>query len=346
MDYSLLQVLWFILVGVLLIGYAILDGFDLGIGALMPFLADGEKEQRILLNAVGPVWDGNEVWLLTGGGAIFAAFPHVYATIFSGFYIALMLVLLALIFRAASMEFYAHDEPNRKIWSFAFSLGSFLPALLFGVALGNVITGLPLDATNWEYSGKTIGLLGIPALDRFIYLLRPFPLVIGLVGLAAILSQGATYAMLKTEGSMKDKAQSVAGKIWIAYVALLAVAAVLAQFCLEDASGKVLSWVALVITIGALVALKLFISKGSELSAFLASSVAFLGLWGMVGGYLFPNLVINNLKGGENITIFNSSSSQLTLTVMLIIALIGVPIMLGYTIYAYRIFKGKTILTD
>src|SRR5512139_2189185 len=141
-----LQNTWYVLLGVLLIGYSILDGFDLGVGCLVPFLAKKEEDKRTLFNAIGPFWDGNEVWLLTGGGALFAAFPHVYATVFSGFYLALMLVLVALILRAVSLEFRAHDPARKKLWEAAFVGGSFVPALLFGVALGNVVAGVPLDA--------------------------------------------------------------------------------------------------------------------------------------------------------------------------------------------------------
>lgn len=335
MDIQILQIVWFVLVGVLLIGYSVLDGFDLGIGALMPFLAKNEKEQKILFNSVGPFWDGNEVWLLTGGGALFAAFPNAYATVFSGFYIALMLVLLALIFRAVSLEFYSQDDANRKIWSFAFFIGSLLPALLFGVALGNVIVGLPL--VNMEY-------LGDGPLMRFIYLLRPFPLGVGLLGLTAFLMQGATYAMVKTEGDIYSRAKDIAHKLMLVYVVILFAAALIGFISLD--TGKILSnipgWISFVIVMASLFMLNSSINSGQNLKSFILSSVAFFGLWGMAGSYLFPNLVVNN--AGESITIFNSSSSQLTLTVMLIIALIGVPIMLGYTIYVYRIFKGKTAL--
>jgi cytochrome d ubiquinol oxidase subunit II len=334
MDVQILQIIWFILIGVLFIGYAILDGFDLGIGSLMPFLAKNEQDEKVMLNSIGPVWDGNEVWLLTAGGALFAAFPHAYATVFSGFYLALMLVLMALIFRAVSFEFYNQDNENKKVWKTTFFLGSFLPALLFGVALGNIMNGLPLKGGLEYYGGGPI--------MRFIYLLRPFPLSVGLLGLAAFLMQGATYAMIKTEGDLYQRAKEMVNKVWPAYLVLLVLASVLAFVFLQGSLTNVAGWVFLAVSIGALFMVKRFAGEGRDFPAFLMSSLSFLSLWLITGTYMFPNLVINNLPGEANITIMNASNSQLTLTVMLIIAVIGVPIMLAYTTYVYRIFKGKT----
>ena len=190
-----LQTTWFLLVGVLLAGYTILDGFDLGVGTLHLFLAKDDRERRTSLNSIGPVWDGNEVWLLTGGGALFAAFPPVYATVFSGFYLALMLLLVALIVRAVSLEFRSKEASPRwrQGWDVAFAVSSALPALLFGVALGNVLRGVPLDADG-EYAGT------------FFTLLNPFALVVGLGGLAMFVMQGACWLNLKTEGAMKARA--------------------------------------------------------------------------------------------------------------------------------------------
>ena len=203
-TWNTLQNIWFVLIGVLFVGYAILDGFDLGIGSLFPFLAKKEEEKDALYKTIGPFWDGNEVWLLTAGGALFAAFPHTYATVFSGFYLALMLVLFSLIFRAISIEFRAHDLKRQKLWDGALVIGSLLPSLLYGVALGNVILGIPLDS-NMDYAGN------------FFLLLRPFPLLIGLFGLVAILVQGATYAAYKTEGEIQSRARKIAQKLWIKY---------------------------------------------------------------------------------------------------------------------------------
>jgi cytochrome d ubiquinol oxidase subunit II len=328
MDLYLLQNIWYILVGVLLMGYAILDGFDLGVGSLLPFLGKNEKEKRALLNTVGPFWDGNEVWLLTGGGALFASFPHAYATVFSGFYLALMLVLFALIFRAVSMEFYAHDDERRTFWQWAFVIGSLLPSLLYGVALGNVILGVPLDV-NKEFTGN------------FFTLLRPFPLAIGLLGLNAILLQGSTYAALKTSGDIQARAKKLANSLWLSFIVLFILASVLAFLMVPGSATRILAWLAMIVVLAAWVMIKSSLSKGKEVMAFLMSSLVFVGLWGIVGAIHFPNLVKASNDAALSLTIVNASSTQLTLTVMLIIALLGMPLVLLYTYYIFKVFKGK-----
>ncbi len=329
--YDALRVIWFILIGVLLLGYSILDGFDLGIGVLFPFLAKDEKEKRVLLNAIGPFWDGNEVWILTGGGALFAAFPHAYATVFSGFYLALMLVLFALIFRAVSFEFRAHSE-NKKVWEWAFVIGSFLPALLYGVALGNVVYGVPIKeiAGNLEYAGS------------FFTLLRPYPLVVGLFGLVMFTMQGAAYAALKSEGELQLRARQALMKAWWAFLALGVLTFVLTVVFLPHAIKRPLAWVAAAVTWVAWYLIKKAVEEGNDSKAFYLSSLVIAGLWGIVGAIHFPNLVraIND-PANLSLTIYNASSSQLTLTVMLIIALVGMPVVLFYTAYIYKWFKGK-----
>ena len=325
---EILQNIWFILIGVLLTGYAILDGFDLGIGSLFPVLAKNDEERGTLFNAIWPFWDGNEVWLLTGGGALFAAFPHAYATVFSGFYLALMLVLLALIFRAVSLEFWYYDEERKGLWQWAFTLGSFLPALLFGVALGNVIVGVPLNS-NMDFTGD------------FFTLLRPYPLVLGLLGLGAILLQGATFAALKTEGELQDRSRNLIGKLWLVALVLLVLGLVMTAIFIPEHLSKPLAWVAFVAVILFAFLTKSFSGKGEDGKAFLASSLHFAALWGLAGAVHYPNLVRASNDVAMSITITNGSSTELTLKVMLIIALIGVPLVVGYTIFVYRIFRGK-----
>ncbi|MCP4134622.1 MAG: cytochrome d ubiquinol oxidase subunit II [bacterium] len=334
----ILQNAWFFLIGVLFLGYAILDGFDLGVGMLLPFLGKKEKDKEILIKSVWPFWDGNEVWLLTAGGALFAAFPHAYATVFSGFYLALMLVLFALIFRAVSMEFWHYDEPRKKMWQWAFTIGSALPALLFGVALGNVVLGVPLDSA-FEFRGT------------FFTLLRPFPLATGLLGFSAILIQGAAYIVLKTEGDLKERAEQALNKLWIVFIVLFGLALVLAIIYMPNNMSKIAAWFATIIVIGAWAGLKVMLKKKKEGSAFLMSSVLFAGLWGIAGSCIYPNLVtdihlnlvtdVHHHMINNSITIFNGSSSQLTLSIMLVFALIGMPIVIGYTAFVYRAFKGK-----
>ncbi len=324
---DLLRNVWFVLVGVLFAGYSVLDGFDLGIGVLMPFLARSEDDRQALVRSIDPVWDGNEVWLLTGGGALFAAFPHAYATVFSAFYLALMLVLFSLILRAVSLEFRAHDPARRKLWEAAFTMGSLVPALLFGIALGNVVVGVPLDA-RMEFTGN------------FFTLLRPLPLAFGLTGLAAFLLQGATWAALKTSGALRDRARRAARAAAAAAAlgALLSFAAVLIY--LPETLRRAAVWIAPALAGLSLVLLVPAVRKGRDGRAFRLSSSAFLCLWATVGALLHPNLVRAS-DPALSLTITNASSSALTLKVMLAVALAGLPLVAVSTIYVYRVFRGR-----
>ncbi len=332
-TWTLLQNIWFLLIGVLLAGYSILDGFDLGMGSLFPFLAKSGKDKEILYQTIGPFWDGNEVWLLTGGGALFAAFPHAYATVFSGFYLALMLVLFALIFRAVSLEFRSHDPKRQKIWDGAFIVGSFLPSLLFGVALGNVIQGIPLNS-GMDFTGN------------FFTLLRPFPLVIGLFGLTAILLQGSTYASLKTEGRIQERSRKVSQKLWLIYVFFLVFSLFVSIFIIPGAVRKIGAWIFTGVVAVGLISMKWAFRKKKDGMAFFSSSLGFVGLWGIAGSLHFPNLVKASSGPALSLTIYNSSSSELTLKVMLIIALVGMPLVVGYTVYLYKIFRKKSRSRD
>jgi cytochrome d ubiquinol oxidase subunit II len=329
-TWDLLRQVWFLLVGVLLAGYSILDGFDLGVGVLFPFLAKGEDEKRSLIRSIGPLWDGNEVWLLTGGGALFAAFPHAYATVFSGFYLALMLVLFSLILRAVSLEFRAHDPARKRLWEGAFVAGSFLPALLFGVALGNVVVGVPINA-QMEYAGN------------FFTLLRPLPLVFGLLGLAAFLLHGSTWAALKTSGLLQQKARKAARAMSVVVGALYVLSFFAVWVYLPDALKRTPAWIFTVLILAALACFGPVIKRGKDGLAFALSTAVFLCLWGVVGAVHYPNLVRAE-DPSLSLTITNASSSALTLKVMVIIALVGMPLVIGYTIYAYRVFKGKVEL--
>ncbi|MFC1853319.1 cytochrome d ubiquinol oxidase subunit II [candidate division CSSED10-310 bacterium] len=332
---TFLQITWFLLIGILLIGYAILDGFDLGVG-IWHLFTKKDRDRRIFLNAIGPVWDGNEVWLLTGGGAIFAAFPMVYATVFSGFYLALMLVLFGLIFRAVSLEFRSklEDEKWRRKWDIAFSVGSMVPALLYGVAIGNLMRGIPLDSAG-QYTGS------------FFTLLNPYALIIGLLGFAMFATQGALYLVLKTEDELNETVRGWAQLAWKAYVALFVLATtvtwVFQSQLINNFLARPVLWLIPAVTAGSLFLIWYFSVKAKDKSAFVASSISIAGLMGMVGAGIFPNLVPAINKPEWSLTIANSSS-QLTLWVMLVIALFGMPVVVGYTIFVYRIFKGKVDL--
>ncbi len=325
---------WYLLVAVLLAGYAVLDGFDLGIGTLYPFLARDEDERRILRRSIGPVWDGNEVWLLTASGALFAAFPPVYATVFSGFYLALMLVLFSLILRAVSLEFRAAASWPR-VWDWTFFVGSALPALLFGVAIGNIVRGVPIGADG-EFAGT------------FFTLLNPFSLIVGLTGLAMFVSHGAAWAALKTEGALRARAvavRSVAHWVFVAMVVVTTIATiVLVSDRASNVVGNVLGWVMLLVLVGGIVRTRLAIAAGKDYPAFQGSGVSILGLVGLLAVGNYPDLVPALDTPERSLTVTNASSSHLTLTVMLIIALIGVPIVLAYTAYVYRAFRGRVTL--
>lgn len=326
-----LQIIWFVLVGVLLTGYAVLDGFDLGVGALYPFIAKTEGEKAVLRTSIGPVWDANEVWLLTGGGALFAAFPPVYATVFSGFYLALYLVLFSLIFRAVSVEWRAKDPAWAKLWDWAFFGGSALPALLFGVAAGNIGLGVPLDAAG-EYAGT------------FFTLLNPFALLIGVFGLAAFITQGAAWSALKSEGDLNARATKVRrlGVIAIAALSLVvtAAAALAAPARFAAVVGSPVGWLFTALLVAGLAVAFLAGRGRKERFAFYGTSLTIAAMVGLWATSIFPALV-PSLGPGEALTAYNASSSQLTLTVMLIVAGVGVPVMLAYKALIYAKFRGK-----
>lgn len=332
-----LNLTWVVLFGVLIAGYAILDGFDLGVGVLHLFTKD-EEEKRKNINAIGPVWDGNEVWLLTGGGALFAAFPPVYATAFSGFYLALMLLLAALIARAVSMEFRGKvDSPKwRNVWDWAFGLGSFLPALLFGVAVGNVLRGVPVDQTG-EFVGTFLGLL------------NPYALLIGVLSLVMFTMHGALYLVLKTEGEQHLRAKTTATRLWPVFVLLYILATVasywVAPYLFESFFSRAPFWICAVIALVGIVYVPIATGQDKAFRAFVASSAAIAGLVGIALTSMFPKLLPSSVDLAYSLTAYNASSTPPTLTAMLIIALIGMPLVLIYTFVIYRVFKGKVVLT-
>ncbi len=339
MSHELLQEVWYLIIGVLIVGYAILDGFDLGVGVISPFVAKDDKERRLILNAIGPFWDGNEVWLLTAGGALFAAFPHVYATVFSGFYLALMLVLFALIIRAVSFEFRTQieDETWRKVWDWLFFVGSLLPALLTGVAIGNIMRGVPLDA-QMEFTGD------------FFTLLNPFSLLVGLCGLAMFVMQGAIYLSLKTQGEIAVRAKKWAKSGWVALVVLVVLTTVVGAIDVPDRfdnfRARPLTWIVPILAGGFLAATWFKLQQDETKSTFLFSSLSIAGLIGIFGVSNHPYMLPARNAVEHSLTIQSSSASQNTLTAMLVIALIGMPFVIAYTAYIYYIFRGKVVPGD
>ena len=328
-----LNTIWFILIGVLFTGYAILDGFDLGIGALHLFTKKDE-ERRIMLNSIGPVWDGNEVWLVTGGGALFAAFPNVYATAFSGFYLALILLLVALIFRAVAIEFRSKQPMRwwRQMWDIGFSVGSILSSLLIGVALGNIAWGVPI-AANGEFAGTFLGLL------------MPYPLLVGVTTLTLFMMHGAIYGVLKTEGELHDKLRLWAMRCIIFFVICATTTTMATLLYAPHIAERVKEnpWLFSIVLANMLSIANIpreFHHKNDGM-AFLSSCGAIITLMALFAVDAFPNLIYSWPHPENSLTIYNSASSPKTLGIMLVFAIIGVPVVIAYTICIYWIFRGK-----
>lgn len=333
MDFN---IVWFGLLGVLLAGYAVLDGFDLGVG-IVHLAAKDDLERRILMNSIGPLWDGNEVWLVTFGGALFATFPHAYATAFSGFYLPFMLLLCALIFRAVSMEFRSKQEQAwwRKTWDLAFFAASTLATFLFGVAVGNSMQGIPIGADK-EYAGTLFDLL------------RPYPLLVGLLTVALFAMHGAIYLYLKTEGELQ---QRISHWIWRAfgifmalYVLTTIVTLVRLPHVTRNFETLPAAWLAVLLNVLAIANIPRAIYKGKPFYAFVSSSCTIIALIFLFGMALFPNMIVSNLNPEWNLTIYNAASSQKTLRIALLIAVIGFPLVLTYTCIIYWVFRGKVEL--
>ncbi|MBK9715029.1 MAG: cytochrome d ubiquinol oxidase subunit II [Kouleothrix sp.] len=326
-----LNILWFILIAVLFIGFFILEGFDYGVGMLLPFLGKQDRERRVIINTIGPVWDGNEVWVLTAGGAIFAAFPHWYATLFSGFYLALFLMLLALIVRAVAFEFRSKDERPawRATWDWVIFAGSLVPALLWGVALGNLLRGVPIDA-HMEYVGG------------FFDLLNPYALIGGLGTLTMFLLHGAIFLNLKTEGVIRDRALAATKRIG-PVTTVVVVVFVIATYLMTDAFSRLGAdpGVVPVAAAGALLAAGWFVHQSRTGWAFLMTSLSIALATITIFMALFPRVMVSSLNPAWSLTIYTASSSPYTLRVMSIVALIFVPIVLIYQSWSYWVFRKR-----
>ncbi|WP_427384415.1 cytochrome d ubiquinol oxidase subunit II [Janibacter sp. G56] len=327
-----LTTVWFILIGVLWTGYFVLEGFDFGVGMLLPILgrgedaADTEKRRRVLLNTIGPVWDGNEVWVLTAGGATFAAFPEWYATLFSGFYLPLLLILVALIVRNMGID-YRHkrdDDRWRRGWDRAIIVGSTLPALLWGVALTNVVAGVPLDADH-EYTG---GLLT---------LLNPLALLGGLTFVALFLTHGALFVALKTTGPIRAEARALATKVGLA-AAVLALALL---GWLGAGRGSAPSWVLTVLAAGALVAALWWNVRGAEGRAFAGTFVTIGLAMATYFTILFPDVMPSSTNPDWSLTAAGAASTPYTLKIMTVVALVFTPIVVLYQSWTYWIFRKR-----
>jgi len=321
-----LTTVWFALIAVLWMGYFALEGFDFGVGMLLPVLGKTEKERRVLINTIGPVWDGNEVWVLVAGGATFAAFPEWYATLFSGFYLPLLLILVALIIRGLAFEYRAKRDNDswRARWDLAITIGSFVPALLWGVAFANILRGVPLDAEG-EYVGG------------FFNLLNPYALLGGVMTLLLFLTHGAMFIALKTDGPIRVAARALAVKIGLG----AAVVAVLFLGWTQVDTGSVASAVAFVIAAVALLGGIAAVRSGREGWAFLGTFVAIIA--GVAGLFLalFPNVMPTSLASGIDLTTTNASATAYTLKIMTVVAVVFAPIVLIYQSWTYWVFRKR-----
>ncbi len=332
-----LNTVWFVLIAILYIGFFVLEGFDFGVGILMPFLSKDsapdktDHKRRILINTIGPHWDGNEVWLLTAGGATFAAFPQWYATLFSGFYLALLLLLLALIARGVALEYRSKDASPRwrALWDWLIFLGSALPALLIGVAFGNLVRGVPIDA-DMNYVGG------------FFNLLNPYALLAGAATLTAFTLYGAIFISLKTDGELRQSARAAARRLWL-IVVLVLLALLTATYFETDFVAR-LGVNPGVIPLTGMVAILLsgyFVNKNREGWAFFTTAVSIAFSLVTAFLYMYPRVMISSLNDAWSLTIFNASSSPYTLKVMTIVAIIFVPIVLAYQAWSYWVFRKR-----
>ncbi|HIE24516.1 MAG TPA: cytochrome d ubiquinol oxidase subunit II [Anaerolineales bacterium] len=322
-----LNIIWFILVTILFIGFFFLEGFDYGVGILMPFLSKDDSERRAIINTIGPHWDGNEVWMITAGGALFAAFPHVYATLFSGFYLALVLMLVALILRGLAFEYRSlrNDPVWRNRWDWAIFGGSLVPALLWGVTVGNLMRGFAIDA-DMNYWG---GLLP---------LLNPYSLLAGFVFVTLFTAHGANFLALKLEGDLAERAKKMGFQAWTV-ATVLAVLFLIWTFLATDimAQGLIPALLAAV----ALLLAGWYTKSGKDGMAFIMTSLSIVFVTVMVFAGLFPRILISSMNPAYTLNIYNASASPYTLNIMTIVAAIFVPIFLIYQIWSYKVFASR-----
>ena len=362
-SYELLREIWWLLLGVLLIGFAIMDGFDLGTAILHPFVGRTDMERRITLNTVGPVWEGNQVWFILGGGAIFAAWPLLYSAAFSGFYLAMIVVLFAMILRPVGFK-YRSKMPGtrwRTTWDWLLFVGGFVPALIFGVAIGNTLLGVPFrfdDTLRLDYEGSFFGLL------------RPFALLCGLVSVSMLTLQGSTWLSLKAASPVSDRARGAGmiaalvmvalfliGGVWVSKISGFQITAPFAhdldsnplykQVAMVPGAWlgnmKTRNWMYIspILGVGGALLAALLLWMRRDGLAFIASSIAVLGVISTAGLSLFPFLLPSSLDPASSLTVWDASSSRLTLFTMLIATILLLPIVLAYTAWAYRVMRGR-----
>ena len=365
LDYPTLKIIWWLLVGVLLVGFAIMDGHDMGVGTLLPFVGKNDTERRVVINTVGPHWDGNQVWFITGGGAIFAAWPLVYATAFSGFYWAMLAVLWALFFRPVGFDYRSKIDNAtwRSTWDWGLFVGGAVPPLIFGVAFGNLLQGVPFHFDNYLISTYT---------GSFWALLNPFALLTGVVSSAMITLHGAVYLSHRTEGAVQARAQNAAlgaavvmvlafvgAGFWLHSGAIpgYAISSAINPAALPDPLAKTVvrsadawwanyarwpaMWALPVLGIVGALGAALLTRAGATLTAFVVSALAIAGVIGTAGGAMFPFVMPSSTDLNSSLTVWDSVSSHLTLSLMFFATLIFMPIIVFYTGWAYRVMRGK-----
>jgi cytochrome bd ubiquinol oxidase subunit II len=364
-DYPTLKIIWWLLVGVLLVGFAVMDGHDMGVGTLLPFVGRGDEERRVVINTVGPHWDGNQVWFITGGGAIFAAWPLVYATAFSGFYWAMLAVLWALFFRPVGFDYRSkiHHAAWRSTWDWGLFAGGAVPPLIFGVAFGNLLQGVPFGFDHYLVSTYT---------GSFWQLLNPFALLAGVVSSAMITMHGATYLAHRTEGAIQQRAARagvlaalvmaaafVGAGLWLRFGGIqgFVITSALDPAALPDPLAKTvarsaegwwlnyrrqpLTWLLPALGVaGALLAAAL-VAQRRTLLAFVASAVAITGVIGTAGAAMFPFIMPSSSMPDASLTVWDSVSSPMTLGLMLAATLVFMPLIVFYTSWAYHVMRGK-----
>lgn len=369
LDYETLRIIWWVLLGVLLIGFAAMDGFDLGVGMLLPFAGKTDLERRVVINTIGPVWEGNQVWLVLGGGAIFAAWPPLYAVSFSGFYLAMFAILFALILRPVGFKFRSKRESQtwRTGWDWALFIGGFVPSLIFGVAVGNVLQGVP-----FRFNGD----LQIFYDGTFFGLLNPFALLCGLLSVAMLVMHGASWLVLKTTGTVQARARAYGSVAAITTTVLYVLAGVISWMSvsgykitstvvpdgpsnplrkvveLDHAAwfDNYMNYPVLLIApaLGILAPLLVLIAlrMRKELAPILFGAVSIFGIIASVGVSMFPFILPSSIDLRSSLTVWDASSSHMTLFIMLVVTLIFLPLIVAYTSWVYKVLWGKVEKSD
>lgn len=363
-GYDILRVIWWLLLGIVLVGFAAMDGFDLGTGALLPFVARTDIERRVVINTIGPTWEGNQVWLVLGGGAIFAAWPMLYAVSFSGFYVAMFAILFALILRPVGFKYRSKiKNPTwRSTWDWALFIGGFVPALIFGVAMGNVLQGVPFRLTDdmqMHYDGSFFGLL------------NPFAILAGLVSVTMLITHGAAWIQLKTAGIVSVRTRRIgivtgiltivlyvlAGFLLYGFVdgyritsdivttgpsdPLLKTAVTASGAWFTNYAAAPILWIVPALGVIGFVLATVFLIKRKEICALLSSGVGIAGIILSVGVSMFPFILPSDIQPNASLTVWDTSSSHMTLFIMLVVAIIFLPIILAYTSWVYSVMRGK-----